>query len=103
MASKTGPGSATKKGRSAGRVTGRHVHIRENAPDPNARYTPPIPKKIRRSPSWMGPTIIGILVLGVLMIILNYTGILPASPTNWYLLGGIALFFIGAIGATRYH
>lgn len=51
----------------------------------------------------MGPAIIAVLALGVLMIILNYTGILPASPTNWYLLGGIVLFFVGAIAATRYH
>ena len=103
MASNTGPGSATRKGRSAGRVTGRHVHVRESAPVPNARYTPPIPKKVRKSPPWMGPAIIAVLALGVLMIILNYTGILPGSPTNWYLLGGIGLFFVGAIAATRYH
>ncbi len=51
----------------------------------------------------MGITLMAILVAGVLMIILNYVSVLPASPTNWYLLGGIGLLFVGAMMATRYH
>jgi hypothetical protein len=29
--------------------------------------------------------------------------VLPAAPTNWYLLGGIALIASGFISATQYH
>ena len=51
----------------------------------------------------MGPTIVAILVIGVLMIVLNYFDVLPASPTNWYLFGGIIIFAGGFGLATRWH
>ncbi len=82
-------------------MTGRAV--RESLPEQSARYTPPVPRKFKKSPLWMGITLMAILVAGVLMIILNYVSVLPASPTNWYLLGGIGLLFVGAMMATRYH
>jgi hypothetical protein len=50
----------------------------------------------------MGPFILGLLVGGALMIVLNYFDVLPASPTNWFLLGGIALIATGFITATQY-
>jgi LPXTG-motif cell wall-anchored protein len=37
------------------------------------------------------------------MIMLNYFDVLPSSPTNWYLLGGIVLIASGFVVATRYH
>jgi len=43
------------------------------------------------------------LVLGVLMILLNYLTVLPGSVTIWYLVGGLVLIFAGFIMATRYH
>ncbi len=51
----------------------------------------------------MGPLIGAVLLVGVLMIILNYFDVLPASPTNWYLLGGIVIFGGGFGLATRWH
>ncbi len=36
------------------------------------------------------------------MIVFNYFNVLPAAPTNWYLLGGIALIAVGFITATQY-
>jgi hypothetical protein len=50
----------------------------------------------------MGPLILGLLILGALMIVLNYFNVLPSAPTNWYLLGGIGLIATGFITATRY-
>ena len=50
----------------------------------------------------MGPLVLGLLVGGALMIVLNYFDVLPASPTNWFLLGGIALIATGFITATQY-
>lgn len=50
----------------------------------------------------MGPFILGLLVLGTLMIVLNYFDVLPSSPTNWYLLGGILLIASGFVVATQY-
>lgn len=66
------------------------------------RYTPPTPRAVRTSPKWLGPVIGSILLIGVLMIILNYFDVLPDSPTNWYLLGGIVIFAGGFGLATQW-
>jgi LPXTG-motif cell wall-anchored protein len=50
----------------------------------------------------MGPLILALLIVGALVIILNYFDVLPASPTSWYIVAGIALIAIGFIVATRY-
>jgi hypothetical protein len=36
------------------------------------------------------------------MIVLNYFDVLPDSPTNWYLLGGILVFATGFALATQW-
>jgi LPXTG-motif cell wall-anchored protein len=51
----------------------------------------------------MGIAILAFLIVGGLTIVLNYFKALPASPTNWYLLAGIALIAGGFGLATRYH
>jgi hypothetical protein len=62
-------------------------------------YQPPPTKKPKPSPTWLGATILVILLLGVAVIVLNYLGIeqvLPGAPRNLYLwtgLGAIALGF----------
>ncbi|HTZ10255.1 MAG TPA: cell division protein CrgA [Acidimicrobiales bacterium] len=99
MPSKQGPGSATRKNRSAGRATGRAV---ARPPTASGRYTPPIPRAVKVSPKWMGPLILVLLVVGALMIVLNYFNVLPAGPSNWYLVGGIVLIAGGFVVATRY-
>ncbi|MDA8183315.1 MAG: cell division protein CrgA [Acidimicrobiales bacterium] len=97
---RTGPGAATRKGRSAGRAT----DAARSKPQPatSGRYTPPIPRTYRSSPRWMGITILALLILGMLTIVLNYVSVLPASPTNWYLLLGLAFITTGFMVATRY-
>ena len=97
MANKQGPGSAARKGRSA---TGRAV-----APPPtrSGRYTPPIPRNKKVSPKWMGPAILALLIAGALMIVLNNFDVMPAGPSNWYLVGGILLIASGFVLATQYH
>ncbi|MHB8329527.1 MAG: hypothetical protein ACYDD6_07895 [Acidimicrobiales bacterium] len=51
----------------------------------------------------MGPLILALLIVGGITIVLNYFNVMPASPTNWYLLGGIALIASGFVVATQYH
>ena len=99
MANKQGPGNAARKGRSSGRVTGRAVARPAN---PSGRYTPPIPRSVKVSPKWMGPLILVLLILGALMIVLNYFNVLPSGPSNWYLVGGIVLIAGGFVVATQY-
>jgi Cell division protein CrgA len=95
---KAGPGKAQRKGRSAGgRTTAPGQPIRSE------RYTPPISKKAKTSPRWMGISIILLFILGVLVVILNYADVLPGGVNNWWLVGAIAAIFAGLILATRYH
>jgi Cell division protein CrgA len=46
---------------------------------------------------------LGLFGLGILAIVLNYLALLPASPSNWYLLGGLGGIIAGFIAATKYH
>jgi hypothetical protein len=46
--------------------------------------------------------LLGLLFLGVLCIILDYIQVLPASPTNWYVLGGLIAILAAALMATSY-
>ena len=94
---KAGPGKAQKKGRSSGGRTTTHQPTR------NDRYTPPVPKSVRSSPKWMGFLIIGLFLLGVVVIILNYAGLLPGGVDNWWLVAAIGSIFAGLMLATRYH
>jgi hypothetical protein len=66
------------------------------------RYTPPIPRQVKRSPRWYPWLLLGLLVLGVLVIVLNYIGALPHSPANWYTLGAILAIMAGGLMSTRY-
>ena len=71
--------------------------------DVNQRYTAPIPKSVRHSPPWFGPVLLGLLIVGLLLIVGNYVGILPGGTSNWYLIGGLVGIVIGAMMATQYH
>ncbi len=105
----TGPGRAQRKGKSAeGRATakgsarpgakvGRYTSAEESG-----RYTPPIPKSVRRSPRWYGVLLLALLLLGVLTILLNYLGVLPGGVKVWYLVVGLVMIFAGFLMATRY-
>ena len=100
-----GPGKAQKKGRSTtGRVTasarggsGASGSIQSN------RYTPPIDRSQKVSPRWMGILVIAMFVLGVLIVILNYAGVLPGGVNNAWLIAAIGAIFAGLLLATRYH
>jgi hypothetical protein len=57
---------------------------------------------MRRSPRWYPWVLLGLLIGGVVVIILNYIQLLPSSPTNWYTLGGLIAILSAALGATNY-
>jgi hypothetical protein len=98
--SKKGPagGRVTSPTRHTGTRTGRYVSAEERG-----RYTPPVPRSAHQSPAWYGPFIIGIFLLGLLTVILNYLAVLPGSVSSWYLFSGIVIIFIGFAAMLRYH
>ncbi len=104
---KSSTGRAQPKGTSAtpgrGRRSGRRSARSAAAPVASERYTPPQPKSAKKSPAWMGFLIVGLFALGVLVIILNYVGVLPGGVSNWWLVGAVAAVFAGLMVATNYH
>lgn len=90
-----------------GRVTpkGGGTSVRsakQTAHEANSRYTPPIPRAVKVSPIWVPILMFTLLVVGTLIIIVNYTGALWGT-SNWYLLGGLGAILLGIVTATQYH
>ncbi len=69
---------------------------------PSSRYTSPIPHRLRGSPGWIPVLMVTLFVLGGTMVILNYLGVLPASPSNLYGVAAGALAVGGLVTATRW-
>ena len=99
-----------------GRVTakgGTSASAPRNAksPTPQAtgRYTPPIPREVKVSPRWVPVLMFTFLAIGMLVIVLNYVGIvpgfgpLPDDTSNTYLLIGLGFILFGIITATQWH
>jgi hypothetical protein len=43
------------------------------------------------------------LGLGMVIIVVNYVGVLPGGASNWYLLVGLGLITLGFVTATQFH
>src|SRR6202034_2932418 len=82
--------------RKSGRVTpkGGHTAAKPGNAVKSGRYTPPIPKDRRRSPAWFPVVLLALLIIGLLMIVLNYVHVLPGGTSNWYLIGGIGAIIV---------
>jgi hypothetical protein len=101
---KTGPGGASRKGKSAGGRTAASRVGRYTPAEEKGRYTPPIPKNVRHSPPWHGALVLILLIGGVAAIVVNYLAHLPglAHESPWALVGGLIAIFGGFLLATRY-
>jgi hypothetical protein len=107
---KQGPGKAQKKGRSSGgRVTspgkggsGKGSSAASGTVQ-STRYTPPIDRREKVSPRWLGFLIVAMFALGVLVVILDYADLLPGGVNNAWLVAAIGAIFVGLLLATRYH
>jgi hypothetical protein len=69
----------------------------------SSRVTPRVvSKEDLPSPVWVPVLMFALFGIGVLLIFLNYTGVLPSSPTTWYLVGGLVAILGGIVTATQY-
>jgi len=69
----------------------------------SARYTPPQPKSKKHSPLWVPVAMFTLLVTGLLVIVLNYLGLLPGGDAqNSDLILGLALMVGGFVLSTQY-
>ena len=103
---KQGPGRVSKRG---GRVTPSSKGSATNCGSvasgslQSSRYTPPIDKSSKTSPRWFGILILAFFIFGVVIVILNYAGLLPGGVNNIWLVAAIGSIFVGLLLATRYH
>jgi hypothetical protein len=84
-------------------TTGRSEHDAAHSASgiaASTRYTPPTPKDVYESPTWV-PILMGVLLgLGVLVILLRYI-VWPDS--NWPVLIGLGCMLGGLFTATKWH
>ncbi len=69
------------------------------------RYQPPPRKKPKPSPKWVGAMILFFWFAGVIIVVLNYLGLMPGgagSATNLYLFVGLGLIAAGFLAATQW-
>ena len=85
-----------------GRVTPKGGASSGSRPDPSSRYTPPVPKEYKVSPWYVPVLMFGFLAIGLIVIFLNYLGVLPGDTKNSYLLVGLGFILAGIMTATQY-
>ncbi|MDH4169797.1 MAG: cell division protein CrgA [Acidimicrobiia bacterium] len=59
-------------------------------------------KAMGPSPMWVPVLMFTLFAVGMIIIFLNYTGLLPSAPSNWWLLGGLGAILGGIITSTQY-
>ncbi|HVM39413.1 MAG TPA: cell division protein CrgA [Acidimicrobiia bacterium] len=67
-----------------------------------SRYTPPSPKKPPPSPTWLPVTMFVLLGIGMVVVIVNYLGLLPGGAKNSYLFVGLGAITAGFMLATQW-
>jgi Cell division protein CrgA len=103
---KGGVPTPAKKSDSDGSGSGSGTGEKAPAYVNSGRYTPPSHNKqdlaaMQETKPWVPYVMFGLLGIGLLMIILNYISVLPSSPSNYYLLGGLVMITLGFITATQ--
>ncbi|UDY34241.1 cell division protein CrgA [Dermatobacter hominis] len=103
-ASRSGSGS-TSTDASGSSATSKRVTPKADQ-RAGGRYTPPRTGAVKGpSPRWVPVLMFGLWALGLLVIILNYMGVLPGSSdggNGWYLVAGLASILGGIMVATQY-
>ena len=90
-----------------GRVTpkgtgGKGSTASRGRPDSSGRYTPPVPREVKVSPTWVPVLMFTLLGLGMVVIFLNYLSLLPGGVSNLYLGLGLLAICGGIVTATQY-
>jgi hypothetical protein len=55
------------------------------------------------SPRWYVVLMSALMIIGVLLIVLNYLTLLPGSVSRWYLWSGLGLIGAGFLMTTNYN
>ena len=68
----------------------------------SGRYTPPVVSAQKEARLWVPAVMFTMFGLAIVVVFLNYVGLLPGAPTVWYKLGSGALTIGGLIAATQW-
>jgi hypothetical protein len=63
---------------------------------------PPTKKRPKASPRWYGYLVLGLIVIGVAVIVLNYMDLVPGGTKNVYLWVGLGVIAAGFGAATQW-
>lgn len=85
-----------------GRVTPKGTTSDKGRPVSSGRYTPPVPRQVKVSPTWVPVLMFTLLGLGMVVIFLNYLSLLPGGVSNLYLGLGLLSICGGIVTATQY-
>lgn len=66
----------------------------KNRPAPPTRRVDPVKAK-GPSPTWYVAIMFGLMAIGVIVIVINYVGVLPGGTDNLYLIAGLAAIAVG--------
>ena len=67
-----------------------------------SRYTPPPEKKLPPSPLWVPVVMTTLMIVGALVVVVNYMELLPGNGVNRYLLLVLSEITAGFMLATTY-
>ena len=90
-------GRVTPKGTGA-----KGTSANRGRPITSGRYTPPVPREVKVSPTWVPVLMFTLLGLGMVVIFLNYLSLLPGGVSNLYLGLGLLAICGGIVTATQY-
>jgi hypothetical protein len=87
-------------------TTSKRVTPKGEGQRTSSRYTPPRTGAVKGpSPRWVPVLMFALWGLGLLVIVLNYMGVLPGSSdggNGWYLVAGLVSILGGILVATQY-
>jgi hypothetical protein len=67
----------------------------------SSRYTPPVPRSVKESPTWLPIMMLVFFGIGVLAILARY--LLSDQVGNWLVFAGLAFVLAGLYTATKWH
>ncbi|MGB6057884.1 MAG: cell division protein CrgA [Microthrixaceae bacterium] len=96
----------TEEGTTTTSSSGRVTPPKATQAEQSARYTAKgtSSTKAGPSPQWVPLLMFGLWIVGLLLIILNYMGVLPGAEdgNGWYLVTGLVAMLGGIMVATQY-